>query len=676
MPGKFSAARIAVLIAIAAGVAFPAQALAQGAWLADYRLDLTAAPPSVPADGKTVSRIRADVRTFGGSPAPDGTRVIFTTNLGWLGAREGERSATVTVETRGGAAWVYATSDTPGTARITARIRETRATVIVTFVRPGAPPAKAPTRWKAPRSIRLSGKWVGYCADANMVEARGRSRVVYGALRVDVGDVAVLDISTMRLHVSNVVLHLGDDSLEAEDALLDIPAREILVRRLVDGAVVRRRIDLTSLQPIESDEPIPPGSFAIPEVEGSIWFVAKAVRVFPGEKVVLERATIYSGLQKVMSLPRYWIIAMPGYTGASNSSMLSVNSDGDLAIDVPFFYRVTDTWTGAVKIQRGATIGGVSAREGWSLALQEEYSTAGGAQGSFLVGGLPRSDWGFAWRDSRRIFGSSQIYTDLSLPDHRSTYLHTSLYSARSSYHFNLRADFTKPSGYPSTYGATAEWLTYPRPLAGTRARYSLGTALSLARTYPPAPTDGTAGTSTGREWIFGQELYGALDFPTAGLGGSWTLAPRLENSFSWFSDGRQMNTARAELSLIGHIGRPNSARLVFSSAHDSGDMLRQGWRHEVDFYLSMFSGRWSSYLTASRDLTYGGEYATLSMDYRFSEKWRLGTLLSYYKFEDEDFSDIEVTVGREFFGQEIGLRWSHETGKISLSVIGFSRSF
>ncbi|MBC7289555.1 MAG: hypothetical protein H5T86_16225 [Armatimonadetes bacterium] len=311
---------------------------------------------------------------------------------------------------------------------------------------------------------------------------------------------------------------------------------------------------------------------------------------------------------------------------------------------------------------------GVSARHGWTLALQEEYSAASGARGSFLLGGLPQKDWGFAWRDNRRLFGSCNTFTDLSLPDHRSAYFHTSLFAPRKNYHFALTADFAKPVGYEASYGATAEWLTYPRSLGSTRTRYSLGTALSLSKHR--------RNDSNESGWLFGQEVYCALDFPALGLGGSWSVMPRAENSFSWFTDATRSNVARAEISIAGHIGRPNSARLVFSSEHSSGDVWRRGWRHELDFYYSIFSSRWSSLLTASRDLTYGSELATLSMDYRFSEKWRVGTLLSYYSFENEDFSDVEVVLGREFFGQELGLRWSRQTGKLSLSVIGFSRAF
>jgi len=39
-------------------------------------------------------------------------------------------------------------------------------------------------------------------------------------------------------------------------------------------------------------------------------------------------------------------------------------------------------------------------------------------------------------------------------------------------------------------------------------------------------------------------------------------------------------------------------------------------------------------------------------------------------------FDDLELTLGRAFFGQEVGLRWSARTGRLTLMAVGFSRTF
>lgn len=643
-------------------------AVAQGVLLGDYRIELRANPMRLPADGRTPCRIQAEVRRLDGSVAPDGTRVVFNTDLGWLGVTESERRATVTATTRGGATVVFLRSDAPGIATVYARIQETRTYVRVTFLEPGAAARGEGVPERPARSVTVSGEWVGYCADTNMVEARGRSRVKYGSLVIDVGDQALLAADTLKLRATNCVIRKGEYEVEAAALVADLLAGEIMVQRLVEGTVLRQRLSLGTLEPIPDAEPIPAGTFRHESAEGDIWFVASSVRIFPGERVVVRGGTMYSGLQKVLSLPPYWIIAMPGYTGASNSSMLGVNSSGDLAVDIPFFFQVTDTWTGAVKLQRGATMGGVSARSGWTIALQEEYATASGARGAFVLGGLPRKDWGVSWRDSRRMLGGFDVFTDLSLPDHRSLYFNTLAYTTRDRYRFSFRTSCDRPAGYPGSLYAAAEWLTHPRPVGNSsHARYSFGTAISFAR---------AAGMDEGRDWRVMQEFYSALDFAPYRLSGSWSLAPRIENVFAWYSTGGTSNSARGELSLAGRLGRTADLRLAYSVEHASGCLFYTGWRQALDLYLTAHYRRWGSYLSASRDLTDGAELATLATDYRLSDKWRLGALLTYYRFGPETFEDIEVTVGRALFGQEIGLRWSASTGRFGLSVLGFSRAF
>lgn len=664
------AARCAFWVALQAlGAAlFGSQAsFGQDTWLAQYRVDLRANPMAVPADGKTKCRIRAEVRRFDGTFAPDGTQIVFNTDLGLLGLGESDRRASVTATTRGGAAVVYLRSETPGVATVYALLEGSRTSIRVTFLEPGAEAVRAAER---PRSIVISGKWVGFCVEANVIEARGRSRITYGDLVFEVGDVASLDINGFTLHAVGCIVRRGRASVEAEAVYADLNSTEILVQRMVEDAVIRQRISALTLSPIESDEPIPPGTFTIPEIQGDTWFVASSIRFFPGEKIVLRGADLYAGVAKVLSLPPYWVVALPGFTGASNSTMLSVGTNGQVAFDLPFFFQVTDTWTGAVRLQRGTSASNVSAQSGWSFALHQEYATVSGVRGAMTVSGLPTSDWGFSWRDSRRMFGSSEVFTDFSSPDHRGLFASTSIYTPRRSYMFNLSASYDKPADFDSSYGATAEWLAYPRPLGrGGGAQYSLGTAVSF-RHGAESGENGKGGD------IWGHELYGALDFPSLDLGGSWTVAPRLENVYAYYSDHKQYNTLRGELTLSGRLGRPNQARLVYSAARHTGDFLKPGWQQELNLYLSALSGRWNSYLSASHSITEDRDVGLLSMSYRLTDTWRLGALLTYYGYEESSYEDLELTLGRVFFGQEVGLRWSAKTGKLTLMAVGFSRTF
>ncbi len=104
--------------------------------------------------------------------------------------------------------------------------------------------------------------------------------------------------------------------------------------------------------------------------------------------------------------------------------------------------------------------------------------------------------------------------------------------------------------------------------------------------------------------------------------------------------------------------------------------MYQPGWQQDLNLYFSALSGRWSTYISASRAITDNHNLAMMAMDYLLSEKWRLGSLLTYYRFSDSTYNDLELTVSRVLFGQQVGLRWSAETGRVTLSAIGLSRTF
>jgi uncharacterized repeat protein (TIGR01451 family) len=94
-------------------------------------INLSAAPPSIAADGTTFTTITADVRDAGGNPVLDGTSVTFSTDLGTLSAP----SATTT----GGIAQVQlVSSTTPGTATVTGTAGSVSNNVYVDFVGPPA----------------------------------------------------------------------------------------------------------------------------------------------------------------------------------------------------------------------------------------------------------------------------------------------------------------------------------------------------------------------------------------------------------------------------------------------------------------------------------------------------------------------------------------------------------
>ena len=633
---------------------------AQGPRLGYVRIIVAASPRRVVADGQTRARIRVELRDPQGGHLPDGTVVIISIEPPALLSEAGtDKRGTLTVRSSGGFATVFATSDTPGTAKITARVQTSSNVAYVEFV------PKGELVGREARVIEIRGGWVGYSMELNMVEARDQAVARYGGMTVTGGDILQLDLGRMVLKAEPVLIKRGDQQLAGEDLYFDLRTKRGALRRFAQG-VERVFFDIYSLTPRESDWELPTDAFRPNRAESDAWLVADSISVFVNEKIVLRHAKMYVGDQKVLSLPPLWIIGMPGYRGAASTQVLGLSSGDGLAVNFPLFYRVTDQATGAMEIQRGARAGSVIARRGWSLGLREEYAS-GDVEGAVVVGGLPRSDWGMEWRDSRPVFGNALGDFSVAWPDHHNLFADANVYQYRDSYRLNLRGYYDAMRTAPDGYGLTADWLTSARPLSrDKRDTFRLGTSLALRHS-----ADQEGGLT------LRNELYTAVDPHSWRLGrGTW-LTPNVSDVYSWDTADFSANSARGSLRLQHDFGNSVDLDIDYSAEHASGDAYQVGWRQALSTSLWADGSKWRAYLNGFWDLTEDGAYGDLAFDHYLTDRWRLGLLGTYYRFGDAKFDDIELVVGWSVWqNREIGLRYSQDTGKFSVELGGLASSF
>lgn len=636
---------------------------AQGPRLGRARIIITVNRQRVPADGQAHAQIRVELRDAQGNHLPDGTEVVMDiTPPARLGESRTDKRPSLTVRTSRGFAIAFATSDAPGTAKITCRMQASSNFVYVEFVPEGEIiSAEA-------RIIDIRGGWVGYSMDRNIVEARDEAMVSYGGMTVAGGDILQLDIDQMILKAEPAVVKRGDEQLSGEDLYFDLRIKRGALRRFGETGEGEPEIvffDMYNLVPREFDWELPYDAFRPTRFESDTWLVANSISVHVGEKIVLRHAKMYVGAQKAMSLLPYWIIPLPGYTGAASTRVLDLTSDGGLAVNFPYFYRVTDRATGAVEIQRGARAGSVIARRGWSLGLREEYRS-GDVQGTVTIGGLPHSDWGLEWRDSRTVFGSGLADFSIGWPDHHNVFMDANVYQYRGSYRFNLRGFYDGLRSVSDSYGLECDWLTSPRPLSSDRRdTFRLGTSLGVRH-------NGETSGLTLRN-----ELYGAVNPHAWRLGRRTWLTPSVSNVYAWDTADFSANSARGGLRWQHDFSDSAYMDLDYSAEYAAGDAYRDGWRQIVSTDLRVFSPRWHAYLNGSWDLTDSDVYGFLQFDYDLNDRWQVGLRGTYYKFDDTKFDDIELLAGRRVWqGQVIGLRYSQDTGKFSIELGGLGTTF
>ncbi|NSW54626.1 MAG: hypothetical protein HPY44_01315 [Armatimonadetes bacterium] len=630
------------------------QSAAQDIRQGTVRITLSPNPVTLPADGKSRSRILIEVRDRNEQPLPDGTPVFVFVDNGLVETGDADRRQSLTATTQGGYTTVYCTSETPGVATVTVRVQDTRQRALLTFLPKGESPKAQP------RVVHVRGKWVGYCLDLNTIRARDGARATIGNMIFDAADGLELDIEANTLRGWSVRIRRGEETLEGEDFFYEIGTGRGVIRRFGELGVERTFFSCYSLTGQTAEWELPDDVFRRDDREGVNWMICESCQYHLHQKVVVKKAAFYAQTQKVFSFPPYWVIGLPGYSGSSNTQVVGVSTDGGLAVDFPFFYRVSDNWAGAVKIQRGASGTSFMARDGWSLAVEEEYQTCT-TRGSIEASGIFTSDWGVEWRDERTVFGSDQAFFNVAWPDHESIFADASLYHYSDKYRFNLRGQYDDPAAAEKAYRVTGDWLTEPQRLTGN-SRYRLGASVG-GRLYKQRDDD----------WVLENELYASVELDPWRIGSRTRIRPTFSDTFSWDTGEFSQNIARAQLRLNHQFGSAAWLGLNYQLSYHNGDSTRKGANSMVglDFNLT-HDCLWNLYLNGTWDVNESDTYGYIGWDWFFKPAWRFGIVGTHYGYGEEDYNDLEFELGRAIGTREIGLRYSLKEDRLSLEFGSF----
>jgi hypothetical protein len=649
--------RLASMLALAAAATVWPQryapvAVAQTVQSGNTRITMQATPRVLVADGKSKSRMLIEVRDRSNTPLPDGTPVICNTDLGLLATTETDKRQTITATIRGGFATVYASSPSPGTAHVVARVRDSSNEVVLQYLPEGTQVQAAP------RVVTVTGGWVGYSPEADLIKARDGARAVVGPLTIDAANGLEIGLSGQCLRAWGVTITARGAKLSGEDAYLDLAAGQGVLRRFGDLGLERVAFSLSALDASPADDAATPdGAFRPAEDESLAWMVCASCLLYPNEKIVLRKAVLYAGESRVARLLPIWVIALPGYSGVSNSQVVGLSSGGGLAVNLPLFYHVSDEWAGSVRVQRGVAGSSFSARHGWTLGVGEEYGSAH-ARGAIEVEGMLAGDWGAEWHDERASASGDQAAFSISSPDHRSLFGDASWYRYEDPYRLNIRAQYDHGWGSSSVLTTGVGLMTEPRALSGD-VDYRLGVSASTTR-------------SAGEEhpWVFDNEFYAGLDLTTWRPTKGTRVTPSVSEVYAWNTANFHANSARAQVRISQELGRQASLGLTYYLTHRAGDTEPVGFSHMlgVDATASR-PGRWTGSLAGTWDVTRGDTYGQLQLDRFLTAGWRAGLSASHYDFDSTAYSDVEVEVGRPIGGRDVALRYSFRAGRLSLEV-------
>ncbi len=601
---------------------------------ANYTLWLKAHPQAIVADGRSQTTITAEVRDPAGNYVPDGTVVDFTSTSGTI-----ERTA----RTAGGVARVRLQSSvTVSAAMVSAVVINGSAVgnVRVDFLAPG-------TEMFDESFITISSKaHLGCDVEGKVVDSAGGVTITHRGLTITAEE-AQIDLKTNILRAKskiggeNIVLTRSDKRIEASRLYYDFNSMNgILLTPASDGAkrMTFRGRDLFS-EPASEETDQKRDLDYEPVDEAPMFIKASSIFIRPSEEVKFKRATFYMDGVKMLSVPLH-VISLRG-TSASNQIM-SVGTSG-LRLDLPLYYSLTPTSTGAFRLRRNETgsWGSYSSQPGWQLDLEQEYNSGGSTEGTFLLRRITSAkDWGARWTQRKEFNGDSQLYTYVDFPSHKNLFGSMNFSRSLPGYTLSVNGRANKLSN-SNNFATDAYIQSRARPVLGGAFSYSLTSKIS-------ADTSLTNRFGTG----LGLQVFGR-PVKLASIG---NLNTSLISGHNWGAYAG--SSLMADAGIYRSLGGSSSIGVNYT--YSWGNQGHGYTQQRISGNISLNpSDRWSLYGYATKGLTDHSLSAFGSLNYVFAPTWRFGVQGTYQSFEDYSYPDAEFALTKLVGKQDVSIIWS-----------------
>ncbi len=612
----------------------------------DVVIKLSASRTVLEADGSSTSEITASVSKSSGGPVPDGTEIAFSVDLGQL-----EPDVAVT---KGGIARTTLISD----------VKEGVATLIATERGSGAEArlkieyssdvGRAEKGWQL---IHVKAKWVKYGVDSRTVEASGNVHFSYKRLEVT-ADRLFFDLERGWLKARGEVqvksTAKNGRTWEGRALWLDVFANQgaIIVagKHLATVGISGSRLE-------EQPDYEPPSEAFLPaqSSDDRLAIICRRVIIYPGEKVMCERAKVYMEGQRVLSLPYYFVPL--AYGADVLNPKFGVSTSGGLEADLPFFYAVSERRVGAIRLVRGS-LGEWSGGSGWTLGLEEQYAPNPQDKVIFDYDNLTRSDWGMRLHATFQQSGRRSTYFTMGYPRHDYLYLSGTTYTYHDGASTSLTSYISRQVG-DSNYDVNARWRYQAgiKPLSGFSGLRWRGN-VDLLFDNRTTLSDRTA-------------VSGGLDLLWTGwkLGSGFRLTPRMRLGRGIANDGDSEHTFVFNLELANHFARSS----YFTLRYSYSDTNKFGSDYPYTENL-LFNLRWrpsyklGAYVSSRYDLHSSDYMLDASQSYRINDNWSLALYQVNQKHSSYSYTDYEINLRRQLPNGAIGmLRWSKARDRVWL---------
>lgn len=413
---------------------------------AENFVSINTSPSSIPADGHSQSQIYVMVLDSTGKPVSDGTEVHFSTTAGDV--------SPVRYTSGGRAVGMLTSSNLPQIATITITVGGASASAQVEFT------SKDEIQTET-KILRMEGGSEAYSIDRDTIMASQDVSLEYKHLTIHAASVQVNAILGQIRAQGGVVVEKENQKVTGDALTLDLRSRFFRILR-TDGKNTQCTYDINRLTQIGMETVLANTQDFDPltSLGTKNWIVSQRLTLIPGEKILFVKAAIYIGNTRVIRVPYY------SYDYSRRETLLQqvkyTSADG-MQMDLPFYYHVADSNTGALRMRyssTGDTEYGSSyrPRKGLSLGLDQSYTINENNQGRVFYDSLGSTSQ--AWEVSHRVtYGSGP---DSGRADISARFQPTNRY-AKDLYNTtaNLYGGFSKYSYSVSGYLSGSRNLQY-----------------------------------------------------------------------------------------------------------------------------------------------------------------------------------------------------------------------
>jgi len=666
-----------------------------------YTIKLVPFPTAEVADGHSQVAVNAQVFQDG-RLAPDGTQVVFETNLGAF--RES------LVRTSGGMArGLLVAGGVPGVARIKASVvagDATGSTCTIEFVK------SREELSQARETIEVTSTTsVVFANDSKVIQGEAPNKGVtlrYRDYEIH-ADLLQLDLQSFTLKARKALVKHGRQTQTYDSLLLNLtdrtgygltnfptrrpdslalyPGGFAFVESGAEGepivAPTRMRYGMVEIG-IDGEQalsqPVAEDTFELTDISDSPSTVgAKKAVVYARREIQFQKADIYVANAKVLRFPLFRIDL-----GTSNGSplvtddMVSVN-DNQVSLNYPYYLTLKPGLTSLLRFRTGERYGqGLTANRGAFLDYELAWSKGDDQQGGFTYSGVGRSDWVASLRQYLRIDSRSAANIQIDSPGGKSIGGSGSVGRTFGNYNLSFSGSQSQTISGPVFARAASQYygLTFDRNpirIEGTplRASYGLTANQSSSTFYKDVSVDNVQRLEKVTNELAGVGLTARAFTDAIKLDHASTVnasfgATQLYGPNATANHGLALN---GSVSLNRRLNSSANAYLTYNYLQDGLNEAFVG-RHSLSLLGNYVRGNTGINFSMSKGIGVDRMNFSGEASYRLSGLWRLSYTHLLSTYATNSFTEFYAIVSYRIGWREVGLTWSSRSHRPGIQLM------